>query len=387
MPGDEVEVGALDGEDGTRLLHGPVVRVRALLHGRVERVELVQVDRLRGPGCVAHGAACWHASPSGRHRAGRVLRSPPGAPAGAGAVWQHRRMAEIADGPSVAEVTAALTAPGQLFEMEEVVIRGIPTRTWKHAPPSLRAVLEGSRAHGATDFLVYEDDHLTFDGHFRTAATPRPPAGRRPRRAAGRPGGHRDAELPGVVRRVLGRGVDRRGRRAAQRVVDRTRAGVRAGRLGLRGARLRRRAGRPPRGAPGEPAGHPHDDRRQARGRATPGRTAPSRSRTCWARSTRRRAARAGASIPRTTPRSSTPRARPAGPRAPSARSATSARNLISLAYGQARAAGRAAGRDGAAGRRRRRRARTRPCCRSRSSTPPAATRSSWPTSPSAGRS
>ena len=80
-------------------------------------------------------------------------------------------MAEIADAPSVAEVTAALTAPGQLFEMEEVVIRGIPTRTWKHAPPSLRAVLEGSRVHGATDFLVYEDDHLSFDGHFRTAAT------------------------------------------------------------------------------------------------------------------------------------------------------------------------------------------------------------------------
>ena len=80
-------------------------------------------------------------------------------------------MAEIADGPSVAEVTAALTAPGQLFEMEEVVIRGIPTRTWKHAPPSLRAVLEGSRTHGATDFLVYEDDHLSFDGHFRTVAS------------------------------------------------------------------------------------------------------------------------------------------------------------------------------------------------------------------------
>ena len=80
-------------------------------------------------------------------------------------------MAEIAGVPSVAEVTAALTAPGQLFEMEEVVIRGIPTRTWKHAPPSLRAVLEGSRVHGAADFLVYEDEHLSFDEHFRAAAT------------------------------------------------------------------------------------------------------------------------------------------------------------------------------------------------------------------------
>jgi long-chain acyl-CoA synthetase len=79
-------------------------------------------------------------------------------------------MAEIADAPAVAEVTAALTAPGQPFEMEEVVIRGIPTRTWKHAPPSLRAVLEASRARGATGFLVYEDDHLSYDEHFHTAA-------------------------------------------------------------------------------------------------------------------------------------------------------------------------------------------------------------------------
>jgi long-chain acyl-CoA synthetase len=78
-------------------------------------------------------------------------------------------MAESA--PSIADVTAALTAPGQLFEMEEMVIRGLPTRTWKHAPPSLRAVLESSRAHGEADFLVYEDDHLSFEQHFRAAAT------------------------------------------------------------------------------------------------------------------------------------------------------------------------------------------------------------------------
>ena len=56
--------------------------------------------------------------------------------------------------PSIAEVTAALTAPGQMFEMQEVVIRGLPTRTWKTAPRSLREVLEASRAFGDRDFLV-----------------------------------------------------------------------------------------------------------------------------------------------------------------------------------------------------------------------------------------
>ncbi|MFC0081252.1 class I adenylate-forming enzyme family protein [Aciditerrimonas ferrireducens] len=71
---------------------------------------------------------------------------------------------------SLAEATAQLTAPGQLFEMEEVVIRGIPTRVWKHAPDSLRTVLELSRGHGDKDFLVYEDERTTFEEHFRQAA-------------------------------------------------------------------------------------------------------------------------------------------------------------------------------------------------------------------------
>ena len=43
--------------------------------------------------------------------------------------------------PSVAETNAALTAPGQMFEMEEATIRGLPYRVWKNAPASLRVVL------------------------------------------------------------------------------------------------------------------------------------------------------------------------------------------------------------------------------------------------------
>ena len=73
--------------------------------------------------------------------------------------------------PTLAEVTATLTAAGQPFEMEELDIRGIPTRTWKTAPSNLRTVLELSSHHGDKDFLVYEDERVTFDEHFRTAAT------------------------------------------------------------------------------------------------------------------------------------------------------------------------------------------------------------------------
>ncbi len=72
--------------------------------------------------------------------------------------------------PSLPEVTAALTAPGEMFEMGEAVIRGIPTRVWKNAPPSLRSVLDASKAHGDKVFLVYEDETMTFLDHERAAS-------------------------------------------------------------------------------------------------------------------------------------------------------------------------------------------------------------------------
>ncbi len=72
---------------------------------------------------------------------------------------------------SIADANAALTAPGQIFEMEERDIRGIPTRTWKNAPPNLRAVIDMSLAHGDAVFLVYEDERTTFAEHYRIACT------------------------------------------------------------------------------------------------------------------------------------------------------------------------------------------------------------------------
>jgi long-chain acyl-CoA synthetase len=72
--------------------------------------------------------------------------------------------------PTRAEVTATLTVPGGSFEMEEVVIRGIPTRTWKTAPATLRSVFELSALHGDKDFLIYEDERVTFEKNFRNVA-------------------------------------------------------------------------------------------------------------------------------------------------------------------------------------------------------------------------
>jgi long-chain acyl-CoA synthetase len=69
------------------------------------------------------------------------------------------------------EAAARLTAPGQLFEMEDLVVRGVPLRAWKLAPPSLRTVLDLSLGYGDAEYLVYEDERTTYTQHYRNAAT------------------------------------------------------------------------------------------------------------------------------------------------------------------------------------------------------------------------
>ena len=69
------------------------------------------------------------------------------------------------------QVQAQLTGPGQLFEMDEVPSHGGTVKTWKHAPGDFRALLETSRFHGDKDLPDYEDEHLTYEEHFRRAAT------------------------------------------------------------------------------------------------------------------------------------------------------------------------------------------------------------------------
>ena len=46
---------------------------------------------------------------------------------------------------TLARANAILTAPGTPFEMEERSIRGVPTRVWKNAPPTLRDLFLVSR--------------------------------------------------------------------------------------------------------------------------------------------------------------------------------------------------------------------------------------------------
>ena len=73
---------------------------------------------------------------------------------------------------SLAEIEARLCAPGEVFEMETVTIRGVPTRTWKNQPPSLAALARMARAaYGSRTFVVYEDERVSYEAWFRATAT------------------------------------------------------------------------------------------------------------------------------------------------------------------------------------------------------------------------
>jgi long-chain acyl-CoA synthetase len=69
---------------------------------------------------------------------------------------------------SRSDAIAALTAPGQPFELERREIDGRTVRVFKHAPPSLRAMYELY----ATDlpFLIYDDERLSFAEAWRAAS-------------------------------------------------------------------------------------------------------------------------------------------------------------------------------------------------------------------------
>jgi long-chain acyl-CoA synthetase len=70
---------------------------------------------------------------------------------------------------SIAQAHALMTRPGSPFEMEEVLIRGVKMRVWKHAPPTLREVFLQGRTHGDKIFLVYENDRASFDAFSKAA--------------------------------------------------------------------------------------------------------------------------------------------------------------------------------------------------------------------------
>ena len=66
-------------------------------------------------------------------------------------------------------VHALLTAPASMLEVVEAEVMGQRQRIWKNAPPTMREIFLAGRAHGAADFLVYEDERATFEALARAS--------------------------------------------------------------------------------------------------------------------------------------------------------------------------------------------------------------------------
>lgn len=64
-----------------------------------------------------------------------------------------------------------MTAAGSPFEIEEIELHGLTTKVWKHALPNLRAIVEASRRFAERDYLVYDNERLTYAEHYRQVAT------------------------------------------------------------------------------------------------------------------------------------------------------------------------------------------------------------------------
>ena len=135
--------------------------------------------------------------------------------------------------PTHDEAVAALTAPGAAYELATETIGGIEYRVFRNLPASLRNLYDQARRdHGDKDFLVCEDARLTYAEAWDRAAAIAHQLIHRYGVAKGDRGGDRDAELPGVGRRIHGDHLGGRHRRFPERLV--VRRGARARPQGLR---------------------------------------------------------------------------------------------------------------------------------------------------------
>lgn len=60
------------------------------------------------------------------------------------------------------DAAAAVTAPGQRFEVGDLDIRGVTYRMFRNAPASLRELFASARGRGDAPFLIYEDERWSF---------------------------------------------------------------------------------------------------------------------------------------------------------------------------------------------------------------------------------
>ena len=64
--------------------------------------------------------------------------------------------------PTYEQALAGLTSPDGPFALADGEVRGVPVRLFRNAPATLRDFLQGARAKGDAEFLVYENERYTY---------------------------------------------------------------------------------------------------------------------------------------------------------------------------------------------------------------------------------
>ena len=66
---------------------------------------------------------------------------------------------------------AELSAPGAPFEIVVTEVRGVPIRTFKNAPPSIREFWLSTAAFADRTYLVYQDERIAYgEAHKQVAS-------------------------------------------------------------------------------------------------------------------------------------------------------------------------------------------------------------------------
>ena len=71
---------------------------------------------------------------------------------------------------TIAQANEMLAQPGTPLAVAEGEINGVTMRYYPEAPPTLRFLVEASQAHGERTFLVYENERVTFNAHWRAVS-------------------------------------------------------------------------------------------------------------------------------------------------------------------------------------------------------------------------
>lgn len=70
---------------------------------------------------------------------------------------------------TIAECNALLTSPGARFETQDVTIGGVTLKTYRNVS-TFRALVQQSREWGEKEFLLYQDERVTFSAHYKAVA-------------------------------------------------------------------------------------------------------------------------------------------------------------------------------------------------------------------------